>query len=159
MGDDLKLTDGAGVAMTMLARTATSSSAVTHSSIFPGASPRAAAAAKDLVLSSFLAMNPESAGLSKATPVKEEMKHSQKDKDDTGRCSPRAPSGHGGGGLLQELNGVTQISPSGRTAHLSDWGPAHVNPQGLELVCDALNRRSGAMQASDNDAELHFDQS
>jgi hypothetical protein len=34
------------------------------------------------------------------------------------RCSPRA--GSAGGGLLQELNGVVQISPSGRTAHLGE---------------------------------------
>lgn len=118
--DDLKLTDGAGVAMTMLARTATSSSAgMTHSSIMPEASPRAAAAAKDLILTTFLAMNPDSA---RRTPAKEETVRGEKDNGDTGRCSPRVPvTGHGGGGgLLQELNGVTQISPSGRTAHLGE---------------------------------------
>jgi hypothetical protein len=101
--DDLKLTDGAGVAMTMLARTATMSSAP-QSSIMPGASPRAAAVAMG-----FLTMNMEGA---KTAPEKEETKRSE------GRCSPRASTG--GGGLLQELNGVMQISPSGRTAHLGE---------------------------------------
>jgi len=120
--DDLKLTDGAGVAMTMLARTAASSSVATlHSSTMPEASPRAAAAAKDLILTSFLAMNPESAGAARKTPGKQDNSRSEKDRGNTGRCSPRVATGQGGGGgLLQELNGVTQISPSGRTAHLGE---------------------------------------
>jgi len=100
--DDLKLTDGAGVAMTLLARTATISCA-NQSSIMLGASPRAAAIAMG-----FLTMNMDGG---KTAPEKEETKCSE------GRCSPRASTG---GGLLQELNGVTQISPSGRTAHLGE---------------------------------------
>jgi len=102
--DDLKLTDGAGVAMTMLARTATMPSG-TQNTIVSGASPRAAEVAMG-----FLTMN--MGVMAKTAPEKEETKRSE------GRCSPRAASG--GGGLLQELNGVMQISPSGRTAHLGE---------------------------------------
>ena len=109
--DDLKLTDGAGVAMTMLARTATSSS------IMPTASPRAAAVAQELVLSGFLTVHTESVG---AAFVRETERAKEETKRCEGsRCSPRA-GGSAGGGLLQELNGVVQISPSGRTAHLGE---------------------------------------
>ena len=107
--DDLKIADGAGVAMTMLARTATSSS------IMPTASPRAAAVAQDLVLSGFLTMHTESVG---AAFVRGTERAKEGAKRCEGRCSPRA--GSAGGGLLQELNGVTQLSPSGRTAHLGE---------------------------------------
>ena len=154
--DDLKLSAGAGVAMTMLA----------------SSSPRAAAVAKDFVLSNFLESEKlhsnssssnggatlGSTGSPRASRVgfassgvfghglggREAaaaaaaghghghggLKRSAScaeiaaaDVAANGRHSPRAAtdvSAVGGGGLLQELNGVTQISPSGRTAHLGE---------------------------------------